>query len=127
MDLFGDAWAQAWGEAVNRSPEFQETARDWEGALLLVADGTEQRVFLDLAEGQCREARGAQAGDERRAQFVIRADREDWLAALEGQLDPVYGLLRGRLRLTRGVLSDLLPNADAARALVRAARDLPVS
>lgn len=129
MELFGDAWARAWGAAVNESPEFRETARDWEGALLLVADAeegeVEQKVFLELSEGACSQARAGLSGDEKKAQFVIRAERAQWLAALEGQLDPVYALLRGRLRLSRGILSALLPNADAARALVRAARELP--
>ncbi len=129
MELFGDAWARAWGDAVNESDDFRETGQGWKGALLLVADAeeglSEQRVFLELTEGTCSSARAGLTGDEKQAQFVIRAERANWLAALEGQLDPVYGLMRGRLRLSRGVLSDLLPNADAARALVRAARELP--
>src|SRR3972149_6737893 len=67
-EMLTDAWAKAWGEALNASASYRAVAASWEGAVLVTVRGDpgrgveERAVFLDLWHGTCREARAARQG-----------------------------------------------------------------
>lgn len=121
---FSSEWAGAWCDLLNASETFRTSAATWEGSVALVAGSVGDplaAVFLDLWRGSCREARAATAGDLAQAAFVLEAEPATWRLLLSGASSPVNALLTGRLRLTRGSLASLLPQAGTARELLLAA------
>jgi putative sterol carrier protein len=61
------------------------------------------------------------AGATDDASYLIEADPYSWKRVLEGELDPIAGLMRGKLKLRRGSVVALARYVGAARELVRAA------
>ena len=128
-ELFSNAWAVAWGRALNGSEAYRHAGKSWEGALVLEAHADPARglphtaaVFLDLWRGTCREARVATAADELRASHVLSGPLGVWLTVLNGDMAPTVAILRGKLKLKRGSLAGLLPHVHAATELVRVAQ-----
>ena len=121
MKLFSTDWQKAWETALQSSAEYQKAAKTWEGALILTV-GDEVRLFLDLHRGDCREIRDAVADDECR--FELTAPRDIWLDLLKNGKDPLYLVMRGKLKLVQGSKAQLLPYSKAAKLMLAAAQDL---
>ena len=121
MKLFSDGWQKAWENALRSSVAYEMAARSWEGALILTV-GDEVRLFLDLHQGDCREIRNA--ADEDECRFELAAPREIWLDLLKNGKDPLYLVMRGKLKLVQGSKGQLLPYSKAAKLMLAAAQDL---
>lgn len=121
MKLYSDAWQQAWKNALQASADYRTAARTWEGALILTVE-PDIRILLDLDRGDCREIRSARADDACR--FELSASRAIWLELLQHGKDPLYLVMRGKLRLLQGSKAQLLPYAKAAKAMLAAAQQL---
>lgn len=124
-EVFSPAWARAWQDALNASEAYGKAAAAWEGAVVLVMHPdasagvtARQAVWLDLWHGACRDARPASEADLAGAAYVIEAQAGVWRDLLHGKASPITALMLGRLRLTHGSLSALLPFAGAANELV---------
>jgi putative sterol carrier protein len=126
-EMFTHDWAVACGEQINANEDYRKAARNWHWPLVLTmteAPGlslSERSVYLDLFEGDCREARAARPGDAESVPYVIRADPKTWKQVLERDLEPILGLMRGKLKLAKGSLVSLLPYVAAAREMVLSA------
>lgn len=122
---FTAEWADAWCRALNESAAYRRAGAEWEGDVVLVmsADGDSpaRAVHLDLHRGACRGARIATADDVAGARYVMEAAPVTWRELLGGRTAPLMALMSGRLRLTRGSLTALVPFAGAAGELVAAA------
>ena len=128
--FFSDAWAQAVCAALNASDAYREAAAAWEGDLCFVARAGEgaqtgrlaedRAAYLDLHLGACRSARAVASQDEAGAAFGIEAAYADWQRVLGGSLDPVMGVMLGKLRVV-GDKAAVLRHARAAKALVACA------
>lgn len=128
-EIFTDSWARAWGEELGRSEVYRTAAVGWEGEVLLVLEGGDglalegdRPVLLDLWHGECRDARTATPADLEVAPFELRAAAGVWKRLLDGNLDPLFALMSGKLKLARGNVAQLLPYAQAAKEMVAAAR-----
>ncbi len=133
LEAFSTEWAMAWCGALNASAEYRSAAADWEGAVALVmtADAAAgvpdaRGVYLDVGRGACHGARTADAADLDAAAYVIEAAPDVWRDLLTGRAAPLMALMTGRLRLTRGCITALLPFAGAAKELVASASSIPV-
>ncbi len=133
-EVFSDAWAKAWCTKLNGSEAYQKAAASWEGALILVVEADpslgiqeNRAVYLDLWHGACRDARAATPEDFEDAAYVITADPYSWKQVLEGQLEPISAIMRGKLKLTKGSVASLAPFVLAARELVAAATQVEAS
>lgn len=125
LEVFTEPWAEAWADELKSSDAYRQAAAKWEGSLVIEmaadGDGSGPAVFLDLWHGDCRGAR-LSGGDEREtADFLISGSAEAWERILAGQLEPIFGLMSGKLKLRRGSLAKLTPFLTAAQELVRAA------
>jgi len=127
-EIFTDDWARLWNDAINENAEYKKAARKWEGAIGMVMTSdpdmgiTEERVVVaDLWHGDSRgaEATTSEALDE--VPYVIKANPAAWKRVLSGKLDPIVGLMGGKLKLAKGGLFALLPYAKAAKELVASA------
>lgn len=130
-DVFTDPWARTWCEVLDRDETYRQAASGWEGALALVLEGDEElgpardrAVYLDLHRGRCRRGRAATDEDLETAPFVLRGPSATWKRVLEGGLDPIFALMSGKLRLSRGSVARLVPYTRAAKRMVEVARGL---
>jgi putative sterol carrier protein len=133
-EIFTNAWAKEWAKKINGNAAYKKAAANWEGAIALVmsADGgrgiTEDRaVIADLWHGDCRGAKAATDTDLESAPYVIKATPDTWKDVLGGDVDPIFGLLRGKLKLARGSVFSLVPYAVAAKELVSSAAAVSTS
>jgi putative sterol carrier protein len=127
-DLFTDSWVQAWARELNASGSYRHAARHWTWPIVLVLEANPEAgfeksrlVYLDLFEGNCREARMGTAADRDRVKYVIAGDLETWQRILRRELDPMLALIQRRLDLEKGGLLTLIRHVRAAKELVNAA------
>ncbi len=133
LEMFTEEWVKVYREAIARNAAYRASAAKWEGSVgLLVrphpAKGiaTERGVLLDLHHGECREATAPPPEAVRSAaDFVIDGDFATWKEVIEGRLDPLKGLMFGKLRLRKGSLVALIPYTKASQELVKSAREVP--
>jgi putative sterol carrier protein len=133
-ELFTLEWALAWREQILANSAYQAAAHSWRWPLVLImrADPelglpTERSIYLDLYQGECREARMATADDIAQAPFMLSADPRTWKQVLERRLEPLAGVMRGRLQLVKGSFAALLPYVRAAMELVESATRIDTS
>jgi putative sterol carrier protein len=133
-EIFTEKWAKAWGKGVNENAAYRKAAANWEGAIALVMTQdssrgitTERSVVADLWHGDCRGAKAATPADLDEAPYVIKASPETWKSVLSGEVDPIFGLLRGKLKLAKGSIFSLVPYAVAAKELVNSAARVDTS
>lgn len=129
--IFTEEWAHVWGERINANPEYAAAARSWEWPLVFIVQADpsleipeERGVYLDLYRGECREARAATKEDVDSAPFAIRGDAHTWKRVLDGELEPIMAIMRGKLKLTRGSMATLARYVRAAKELVRSAQQI---
>ena len=127
-EIFTDKWAQEWSRQIKANAAYRKAAANWEGAIALVMTAdtgfgvtTERSVVADLWHGECRGAKAASAADLDATPYVIKATPETWKNVLAGDVDPIFGLMRGKLKLARGSVFSLVPYAVAAKELVNSA------
>ncbi len=133
-EIFTEKWAQAWGKNIAANAAYKKAAANWEGAIALVmtADGsrgipTERAVVADLWHGDCRGGKAATDTDLAETPYVIKASPETWKSVLAGEVDPIFGLLRGKLKLAKGSIFSLVPYAIAAKEMVNSASRVDTS
>jgi putative sterol carrier protein len=132
MALFPSAeWMTAYEDLINASTEYREAAATWEGAIAFVFEAEPDRgvpsdlwAILDLWHGECRGARliGPEEGSS--APYVIRAPYSRWKEVLRGDLDPVKGMMQGKLGL-QGDLATIVRYIRAADELVNLTTQVP--
>jgi putative sterol carrier protein len=118
-------WFDAYVERINTSEEYKVAAADWEGdiAFLIQAEpdkGVPRDVWgwLDLQHGACL---GGGIIDEDRgtaAAYAITAPYTRWKDVLREDLDPIKGMMQGKLKV-RGDLPTIVRQVRAATELVR--------
>ena len=109
-----EGWFRAYIEAINASADYAEFAATWEGDVVIQIEAepdkgvaTDVHGLLDLWHGVCR---GGGLVDETRAasaEFAVRAPYSRWKDVIHGDLEPVKGLVQGKLRV-RGDLPKIL-------------------
>lgn len=127
-EVFTAAWVSAWAHELRSSEAYKKAAATWEGSILLrmTADPEhgvpdDREVFLDLWLGDCRAGRLPKDGDRDGAAYIIEGSAAGWRRVLGGELEPILGLMSGKLKLRRGSLARLTPYLTASKELVAAA------
>jgi putative sterol carrier protein len=124
-------WHEEFQAAINRSEAYREAAATWEGEVAFVYEAEPDRgwpetvhAVLDLWHGECRRAWIATEEEAEAAPFVIRAPYSRWRQVLEKELDPIKGMMQGKLRL-KGDLPTIVRYVKAANELVNLAAEVP--
>lgn len=125
-------WLDIYVDRINGSAEYREAAASWEGDLSYVFEAEPDRgvpedvwVWLDLYHGECRGHRyRVDPTEGERAAFVIRAPYSRWKEVIHKELDPVKGMMQGKLRL-KGDLPTIVRYVKAANVLVNLAAAVP--
>jgi len=126
LEVFTQPWAQEWARELKSSDAYRQAALKWEGSLLIemegeAGNGSGPAVLLDLWHGDCRGARLPLPEERESADYVIGGDAGAWRRILAGEIEPIFALMSGKLKLRRGSLAKLTPFLTAAQELVRAA------
>jgi putative sterol carrier protein len=125
-------WLDVYVERINQSAEYGDAAAAWEGDISYVFEPEPDKgvpvevwVWLDLWHGECRDARYDISPEEgARARFIIRAPYTRWKEVIRKELDPVKGMIQGKLKL-RGDLPTIVRYVKAANELVNLAASVP--
>jgi putative sterol carrier protein len=120
-----DEWLSLYRDLINASSEYREASATWEGDIAFVLEAEPDRGIpedqfarLDLWHGECRDARMITRQEGDAAAFGIRAPYSRWREVLRGELEPVKGMVQGKLKL-RGDLAQIIRHVRAAKELVR--------
>jgi putative sterol carrier protein len=126
-----EEWMTIYRERINASEEYREAAATWEAPIAFAFEAEPDRgvpedlwALLDLWHGECRDARMLAPAEGERAPYVIRAPYSRWKEVLRGDLDPVKGMMQGKLRL-QGDLATIVRYVRAANELVHLTTQVP--
>ena len=129
-----ETWTQEFRNAVNANEKYREAGAAWTyGSVALViekdpAHGIEEDVgmILDVHQGTCRDTKyieGREAAEQ--ASFVIVGSYDRWKQVIQKELEPIKGMMQGKLKLTKGHLPTMIRFVDASRELVESATRVP--
>jgi putative sterol carrier protein len=124
-----DAWIKALSKRLNASDSYARSARDWEGDFIFVVEPDETYdetayLFLGLYHGKSTDATRIKREDERDAEFLIRAPFKVWRRVIEGEMDPIRGLMTRRLKLS-GNMMKIMRYPKAAQEIVSCCAEVP--
>jgi putative sterol carrier protein len=120
-------WIAAYKDAINANPEYTTGAADWtHGVVALIvraqppAVAADLGIWLDLERGVCRAARLVNVEEAMTAPFCITGEYARWKQVVRKELDPIKGMMQGKLRL-KGDLPTIVRAVKAAQELVNSA------
>jgi len=118
-----DDWARAAMNEVNQSDAYKDAAKTWEGDIEFVITAIPgakktMTLYMDLWHGECREAYEVTTAKSK-PEFTITAPLPVWRKVLEGELDPIRGLVSRQLKM-RGNMMKVMKAPKAAIELVNA-------
>jgi putative sterol carrier protein len=126
-----DAWLEAYRERINASTDYRDAAATWEGDVAFLFEAEPDRnvpedlwAWLGLWHGECRVARMVSPEEGRAAAYVISAPYSRWKQVLAGDLDPIKGMMQGKLKLD-GDLPTIIRYVRAANQLVLLTTSVP--
>lgn len=127
MKIFSQVWANAYKESINANSSYFIASQNWsEGSISLVLQDKDNvvGVYLELFQGKCLNA--VSLSDYKdivaKSSFVIEANLETWKDVLSGNLQPLMGIMRGKLKLSKGSITKLIPFTKSANELVISAQ-----
>lgn len=100
------AWADEFARCLNNNPNYERSAKTWEGALVLEFKAEEKklasdiRLWLDLWHGKCRSARFLHDGEDSPHEFTIGAAESVWHNLVTGALDPTKAMMSGKFKIS---------------------------
>jgi putative sterol carrier protein len=126
-----EAWFQALVSLINDSDEYREAAADWEGDIAFLVEAEPDRGLpadvwglLDLWHGACRGGGVIEADRGREAAYILRAPYSRWREVVTGELDPIKGMMQGKLKV-QGDLPTIVRQVRAANELVELTQQIP--
>jgi putative sterol carrier protein len=124
-----DAWIKELSRRLNQSESYERSAKDWEGDFLFVVEPDEAYddtayLYLGLHHGKSTVAALVGREDERETEFVIRAPYGNWRRVIEGELDPIQGMMMRRLKLS-GNMMKIMRYPKAAQEIVACCAEVP--
>ncbi len=120
-----EEWVAQLKEKINASEDYRQSAATWEaGDVCYVINpnpplGLSEPYFiwLDLYRGECRNAEPVGPEKGLSAKFQIFADYDRWKQIVQGHLDPVTGMMTGKIK-AKGDLPTIVKYTKAAKDLV---------
>ena len=126
-----EEWLKEYVERINTSPAYKEAAATWEGDVAYVIEAEPDKgvpetvwAWLDLWHGECREGKFITPEEGEKAQFLIRAPYSRWKEVIKKELDPIKGMMQGKLKL-KGDLPTIVRYVKASNELVNLAQTVP--
>ena len=126
-------WTTAYKDAINANPAYKTAGKDWTHgvvAMMVKADPSigipeDTAMWLDVHQGECRACKLTSATEAQAAAFVIVADYARWKQVIKKELDPIKGMMQGKLKLTKGHMPTIVKYVHASRELVESTSRVP--
>ena len=123
-------WILEYKNVVNNSPDYKEAAKWWEGDFLFVIESDDKLdkkviLYLDLWHGDCRSVDYYEDGETLpETEFQYIGTYSNWLKVINGELDPIKGILTRKFKLV-GDKAKVMRATKAAKELVNSAQKVP--
>ena len=120
-------WLEEFMVVLNNSSDYKEAAKNWEGDFLFVIEPDDKLdkkhiFYLDLWHGDCRSVRYfAEDKDLPETEFQYIGNYSNWLKVINGDLDPIKGILTRKFKLV-GDKGKVMRATKAAKELVNSAQ-----
>jgi putative sterol carrier protein len=132
-DFPSPEWAAAYKDAINANAAYKTAGKDWTYgvvAMVVKADPTlriseDTGLWLDVHQGTCRECKVVSAAAAQDAAFVLYADHARWKQVIKKELDPIKGMMQGKLKLTKGHMPTIVKYVNASKELVESTSRVP--
>ncbi len=131
ITFLSEEWVQRFKGEVQNSPSYKEAAKTWEGDMTLVVQADPQAgieadvyLYMDLWHGDCRDMRLVSKEEGEKAQFVITGSYDRWKQVAKGELEPVKGMMQGKLKL-KGDLPYIVRYVQAGKELINCTAKIP--
>ncbi|NIQ39174.1 MAG: Fis family transcriptional regulator [Proteobacteria bacterium] len=131
ITFLSEEWVQRFKGEVQNNPSYKEAAKTWEGDMTLVVQADPQAgieadvyLYMDLWHGDCRDMRLVSKEEGEKAQFVITGSYDRWKQVAKGELEPVKGMMQGKLKL-KGDLPYIVRYVQAGKELINCTAKIP--
>jgi putative sterol carrier protein len=133
FDFPSPEWAAAYKDAINSNEAYKTAGKDWTHgvvAMVVKADPSlripeDVGLWLDVDRGACRECKLITGAEAQAAAFVIVADYARWKLVIKKELDPIKGMMQGKLKLTKGHMPTIVKYVHSSRELVESTARVP--
>jgi len=123
-----EEWIREYQKAINTSEDYKKSGANWTAGpvcLTITANpsiGIEKDVgiWLGLNMGVCEEIKMVTQEESQKAPFIITGDYSRWKQVVLGELDPIQGMMQGKLKL-KGDLPTIVRFVKASQDLVECA------
>lgn len=124
-----DLWIKELSQQLNASQAYEQSAKAWEGDFIFIIEPDDSYkqtsyLYLDLFHGKSPSARQLADMSEQSAVYTISAPYNTWRKVIEGKLDPIQGMMTGRLKL-KGNLMQVMRYPKAAKEIVTCCAGVP--
>lgn len=125
----GTEWIKELSAQLNASESYARSAKDWEGDFIFVVEPDQAYadtayLYLSLYHGKSPDAAQIGSEDEREVEFVIHAPFSTWRRVIEGELEPIQGMLMRRLKL-KGNIQKIMRYPRAAKEMISCCARVP--
>jgi len=118
-------WVEEFERQINLSEGYKKAGATWTaGPVALVISAKSEiglnedvGIWLDLHQGVCRDAKQVSLEEAQKAPFCITGDYARWKQVIKKELEPVKGMMQGKLKL-KGDLPTIVRNVKGAQELV---------
>ena len=132
-DFPSQEWANAYKDAINANPKYKTAGKDWtHGVVAMVVKADpglripeDTALWLDIDQGVCKDCRLMTAREAEAAPFIIVADYARWKTVIKRELDPIKGMMQGKLKLTKGHMPTIVKYVNSSRELVETTSQVP--
>ena len=128
-----DEWIVEYQNQLNESEEYSEAGQGWgdgfNGAFIFhirpddAYDGDPVYLYIDVADGECRDAYVTEDPDSEDWGFAFRGDAANWKKLMMGDLDPVQGMMDGTFDLD-GDMQKVMQYSQAAVVMTELASSI---
>jgi len=124
-----DEWIKELSSKLNESEDYERSAKDWEGDFIFIVEPDDAcdetaYLFLSLYHGKSPDAALVESEDARKTEFVLRAPFGNWRKVIEGELDPIQGMMTRKLKLA-GNMMKIMRYPKAAKEIVNCCALVP--
>ncbi|MHB8781719.1 MAG: SCP2 sterol-binding domain-containing protein [Candidatus Geothermincolia bacterium] len=124
-------WLMSYEKIVQGDAAYKEAAKTWEGSVVIhilakpeLGIDSDLYLYMDLWHGDCNWMRLVPPEKGSAGDFVITGDFERWKSVMAKELDPVKGMMQGKLKL-KGDLPTIVRAVRAAQRLVELVGEIP--
>ena len=130
MAMYGsDEWVALFKEEINKSKEYEEAAKTWEGDFYFIVEPggafkEANYAYIDLYHGKCRAAEIVTDPNKYKPEFTLSAPYAIWKRVATKQLNSTQAMITKQLKLS-GNLAKIMRYTKAANELTNCTTRVP--